>query len=271
VELAQSLLDLASSRKTAGTGTGIEVVRAQVQLANEEQLLLAAQDDHQQALLRLRWITGLDYQVDVRLADTLELPPPVLIGVDEAIEAAMRSRSDLLAQQERVNSAELAYSSARWRRLPSLNGFADYGTIGTDTGSKLPTWTAGLTLQIPLFEGGAIEAQRGQLAAELRRQKLLLEELTRQLELEVRLAHKAMLLSATAVRVAGEGVDLAGEEMARARRRYQAGVVTSLETTDAQSRLKRAEDNRIGALSRYNLARVGLWEAMGAVRTLMLE
>ena len=62
----------------------------------------------------------------------------------------------------------------------------------------------------------------------------------------------------------------AGFELAQASRRYQAGVVTSLEVTDAQTRLRAAEENQITALYDYNLARVSLAESMGTARTLVL-
>ena len=48
----------------------------------------------------------------------------------------------------------------------------------------------------------------------------------------------------TQVKVAQEGLELADNELAQARRRYEAGVANSLEVTDAQTRLERARDNQ---------------------------
>jgi outer membrane protein TolC len=52
-ELSQALLSSAQSQKDAGTGTGIEVTRAQVQLANDRQRLTVAENDRRRALLQL--------------------------------------------------------------------------------------------------------------------------------------------------------------------------------------------------------------------------
>jgi outer membrane protein TolC len=71
------------------------------------------------------------------------------------------------------------------------------------------------------------------------------------------------------VRVAEEGLTLAEEEVAQAQRRYQAGVTSSLEVTDAGTRLERARENRINALVAYNAARLDLGQAMGAVRQMI--
>jgi outer membrane protein TolC len=66
--------------------------------------------------------------------------------------------------------------------------------------------------------------------------------------------------------VAEEGLALAESELAQARRRYEAGVANGIEVTDAQTRLERARDSRIGALVSYNLAWLDLNAAMGTTR-----
>jgi outer membrane protein len=60
-----------------------------------------------------------------------------------------------------------------------------------------------------------------------------------------------------------EGLSLAENELAQARRRYDAGVATSVEITDAQTRLQRARDNQVIALYDYNLAHLDLATATG--------
>jgi outer membrane protein TolC len=82
----------------------------------------------------------------------------------------------------------------------------------------------------------------------------------------VRSAIESLRAGEEQVRVAREGVDLAGNELEHARRRYDAGVTTGLEVTDAQTRVERALDNQTVALYNYNLARVDLAQAMGKVR-----
>jgi len=51
----------------------------------------------------------------------------------------------------------------------------------------------------------------------------------------------------------------------QARHRYEAGVTTGLEVTDAQTRLQRARENLVAALYAYNLARLELALAMGTL------
>jgi outer membrane protein TolC len=88
-----------------------------------------------------------------------------------------------------------------------------------------------------------------------------------QISLDVRLALDALKSAEDQVQVAKEGLDLAGNELAQARRRYEAGVTNSIEVTDAQTRLERARDNQTAALYLYNVARIDLAQAMGKVRS----
>ena len=59
VTLSQALLKQAENQKTAGTGTGIEITRAKVQLANDRQRLLVAQNARRSAHLQLLRAMGL--------------------------------------------------------------------------------------------------------------------------------------------------------------------------------------------------------------------
>ena len=87
-----------------------------------------------------------------------------------------------------------------------------------------------------------------------------------QIELEVRLAFQALELTSQEVKVSEEGLLLAQEELNHARRRYESELTTNLEVTDAQNRLKRAEENRISALYQHNKARIDLLGAMGTIQ-----
>jgi len=69
VTLAESLFQLARNRKEAGTATGIDLTRAQVQLANEQQRLLVAQNDQESARLQLMRAIGMDLAVKLELTD----------------------------------------------------------------------------------------------------------------------------------------------------------------------------------------------------------
>jgi outer membrane protein TolC len=210
---------------------------------------------------------GMRLDTEVRLTDRLEYRPVDAIALQQAREQAMRSRPDLKAQQEREQSARLSASATKLERLPSVHAFGDYGTIGSGFDAALPTRTVGIAVRVPIFDGGRRDARRAESASQYRQEKARTKDLEEQVELDIRLALDALSSAEEQVKVAGEGLELAGNELAQARRRYDAGVAAGLEVTDAQTRLERARDNRTAALFQYYVARVDLAQAMGNVRS----
>jgi len=271
VALAEALLDTARNQKKAGTGTALEVTRAEVQLSYSRQRLLVAENGSRQARLQLLKAMGLSLDTEVRFSSALTYKPAAIPAVEQALATALRSRADLRAQLQREESTRLSYSGVKMERLPSLAGFADYGSIGTGIQNALPTRTYGLALRVPVFDGGRRDARMGESRVLYEQERLRTTDLRQQIELELRLAIDNLRSAEDQVRVSEVGLAQAKEELDRARRRYEAGMANSLEVTDAQTRLARARDNRIAALDLYNQARVDLGQAMGIIRQMVVE
>jgi outer membrane protein len=269
LKLARDLLDLASNRKAAGSATGIEVTRARVQLAHEQQSSLVAENERRRAYFELLNSMGMDLTTPLELTQPLAFLPVNVTATDQALKIAFETRSDWKAQVKREESAELTCSSVKWERLPSVGLYGDYGTIGTSANNAIPTRIYGFTVRIPVFDGGRRDARRAESASQLRQEHLRTRELHDRIDLEVRTAIDNLKSSMDLVKTAEEGLALAETELAQAERRYRAGVGTSLEVTDAQTRLQRARDDRILALYAYNLSRIDLGTATGTIRRLI--
>lgn len=250
-------------------GTGIEVTRAQVQVSNEQQRVLGTEQQYRQSLLRLLKLIGIRLDTNLTLTENLTNTPVQVADMQEALAIALRSRSDLQAHQKREEQADLDYRAVRADRIPSLSGFAGYGTIGSGIDNAIPTWNLGVSLELPVFDGGRVDARRAEALSRLRREGIEGQDLRHQIELEIRLAFAGLNLAREQITVAEEGLQLAQQELEQARRRYQAGITTSIEVTDAQTRLERARENQITALFNYNLERINLGEAMGTIRSMI--
>jgi outer membrane protein len=266
VELSQALLKLAQNQKAAGTGTGIEVTRAQVQLANDRQRQIVAESDGRRAALQLLKVMGLRMEVIPNLNDKLSYQAVDVASVASALQKARTERAELKAQREREQTARLNYGAVAAERLPSLSAFGDYGTIGAHPIGAQPTRTIGISLNVPIFDGGRRDARRAESFSQFRQEKLRTHDLEDQVELEVRLALESLQSAISQVETAREGLELAENELAQARRRYEAGVANSIEVTDAQTRLIRARDNHIAALYAHSLARLELANATGNIQ-----
>jgi len=266
VALSQAVLVQANNQKAAGTGTGIEITRAKVQLANDQQHFLEAQNARRSAHLRLLRAMGASLDTEIQLTDKLGYIPIDPVALEQAKTQALATRPDYQAQKDREFTARLSASATRLERVPSVQAFGDYGSSGSGLQNSLPTRTYGISVRVPLFDGGRRDARREEAASQYRAEKVRTTDLKEQIELDVRLALDALQSADDEVKVAKDGLELAQNELAQARRRYGAGVATSIEVTDAQTRLERARDNETQALYNYNVARIDLAQAMGNMR-----
>jgi outer membrane protein len=269
VELSETLLRLAQQQKAAGTGTGIEITRAEVQLANDRQALLVAENDVDRTHLQLLKVIGLKLENPVELTDRLSFIPVDGVDIPQALATARQYRAELRAQQRREENARLNSSATKFERLPSVTAFANYGDIGTSVTVALPTRDVGASLRIPIFDGGRMDARRAESASQFREESIRTADLRDQIELDVRVAIDSLHSANAQVKAAEEGLALSEMEVAQAERRYKAGVSNSVEVTDAQTRLARARDNRINALYNYNLARIDLGTATGTIQSMI--
>jgi len=271
VALAEAVLKQSENQKNAGTGTGIEVTRAKVQLSNEKQHLLMVQNERTKAYLQLLRAMGLSLATELELTDKLSYEPTEAISVEQAQAEALKSRPDIKAQAEHEAAARLNANSVKFERLPSLVAYADYGTTGVNGGtvSLLPTREYGFALRVPIFDGGRRDARRAETASQFRQERVRSNDLREQIELDIRTALDSLHSAEEQLKVAEEGLTLSDSELTQARRRYEAGFASNIEVTDAQTRLDRARDNRIAALFGYNVARIDLGRAMGNVRRMI--
>ncbi len=73
VDLAQALFDQAADLQKEGVGTGIDTLRANVELQNEKQRLIEAEADRERSLYGLSRLLNLDPRQVIELADSLRL------------------------------------------------------------------------------------------------------------------------------------------------------------------------------------------------------
>lgn len=269
VSLAERLLTLAEDQKSAGAGTGIEITRARVQLANEQQRLLAAENEVKRARFQLLRTLGLDMDLKVEPVERMTYEPVEIHDPQTALQTALDSRADWKTQKKKEETARLNHSATWMERLPSVSLFADYGTIGSSINESVPTRAYGFAVQVPIFDGGRRDGRRAESSSRLRQERENLNDLREQIKLDIRLALDSLQSADLLVAAAEEGFKLAENELAQAQRRFKAGVGSSIEVTDAQTRLERARENRIQALFSHNTARIDLHSAMGTIKQMI--
>ena len=260
---AQALYDRAADMKKAGTAPGIEVLRAQVELADERQRLIADENDLDKEKLALARAIGLPLGQPLELADAMPQGTHPPLSQADALARAFAERHDLKALTSEVAAAEADRAAARDAALPSLWAGADLGRIGPSLASAKSTFTLTATLRLPLFEGGRIKGALIQADARLAELRSRLADLRQQVEYDVRAAFLDLGAAADRVRVNRDAVELANEQLAQAQDRFSAGVSDNLEVVQAQGAVATANENYLSSLYACNVAKLALARAIG--------
>ena len=263
VELAQALYDQAADLQKEGVGTGIDTLRANVELQNEKQRLIEAENDRDASLFGLSKLLNLDPRQKIELADSLSFFDTPQPDVNASIEDALSSRQEWKAIEAQEKSAKLGKQASQYQRLPSLRFDGNWAYLGTSSSNGIPTYEYQASVNMPLFTGGRIRAEIVKSDLELRKIDQQKADLRNQIALDVKTALLNLQSARSEVQVANLGVQLAKEEVDQARDRFKAGVANNIEVISAQDSLSRANDNQIAALYRFNQARADFARAVG--------
>jgi outer membrane protein len=263
VSLAQALYDQAADLQKEGVGTGIDTLRANVELQNEKQRLIEAQTDRETSLFGLSRLLNLDPRQVIELADSLsfyETPQP---EVEPSMQLALSERQEWKSLEAQIKSAGNQKKASSESRLPSVRFDGDFEYVGTSGNTTLPTYTYQASVNMPLFTGGRIHAEMVRADLEIKKLEQQRDDLRNQIALDVKTALLNLQSARNEVQVANLGVELSKEEVEQARDRFKAGVANNIEVIQAQDSLARANDNQIVALYRFNQARADLARSIG--------
>ncbi|MFA5257402.1 MAG: TolC family protein [Opitutales bacterium] len=267
IDLDNVLLDIAAKRREADVATELDLTRAKVALSKDRQRLLAEQTVLDQSRLQLLQTIGLDPELKISLVLVEPLPPDTLFVPDW--HSVLESRPEYKAANELLQRNKVAERAADWQRFPSMAVQGQYGHT-----SRLPgdgeggeVWAIGLTMNVPLWEGGRIGAEKMQARALIRQQEQRIRQISDSVHTAYNLALEAVRQRWEEIPLAREAVSLGELELKYARERFEANVTDNSDVISAQLSLADANDTLVDALLRYDLARVDLARVLGQVES----
>lgn len=263
LDTADALYKQAGNMKNAGMLAGIDVLRAQVQMQVLQQRLVMANNDFEKQKLSFGRVIGLAPGQQFTLTDKIPVPFPLPATLEQYIERAYQNRADYKQADAAVKAAEQSKSAAEAERLPTVGFAGDYGTIGKSPAQNHGTFSAGASVNIPIFTGTKVKADVQQAEANLQMRRAQYEDLRGRIEYEVRSAWLDYEASTKQLQVAESNLALARDQVAQSRDRFAAGVTNNLEVVQSQEAQATAEDNYISSLFGHNFAKLALARAVG--------
>jgi outer membrane protein TolC len=263
LKTAQALYQLASDQETAGLAPNIDTLRARVQLQTQEETLIQAQNDLEKQRIALARVIGMPVQQKFRLVNRVPYAPLPEIALNGAYELALATRPDYRAAQAQLRAAELRRAAAWKEYLPSIGFSGAYGVLGYTPDAMGPNYSAAATLNIPIFQGGKVQADVQETEAVLKERQAQADNLRARIEQEVEDSILDLKAAAQQVEVARTGLDLAKQVVAQSQDRFAAGVTNNVEVIQAQQQLASANDQYIAGLFAHNIAKVLLARSIG--------
>ena len=262
VTTSQTLEKLARDQHAQGLATAVDVVRAQVQLARDQQNLLVARNTYQTSLLVLAHFLGLSPGAPLDLAEPLKFHHVESADADQALHTALQSRSDYAALLKQRDSLVEQLKASRARYFPTLSVNGDYGAIGRTFGSMAGTGEIQGTLTVTLFDRDRA-GEKTELQSQLKRLNAQIDDLSHEIEQELRTALLDLESTENQVTVTEAALHLAERELSLAQDRFRNGVTDNIEVVTAQATLASSQDDRIMALARHADAVMALVRSLG--------
>jgi outer membrane protein len=243
IRLTEKQLELARARFEAGTVARLDVLQAEVELANARARRIQARAQVDTAMQALRGVLSLPQQQALRLEGSLD---EMVVGhAREELDQRLPERPDLRAFTARREMAEYAshLAQSEWKPNLAFTGNMQYqqDDVGALLGRDNQSYAFGLQLSVPLFAAPGAAARRTVAQAQMRQAEHGLRYATDHARLELESAWTALESSAEVVATQEKALELARESVAIAQVSYENGVITSAELNDAQVRLLQTE------------------------------
>lgn len=245
----------------------VDLLKVDVQLANERQRALSIDEAVATTSATLRFLMGDDPspgREPLRLADTLGMPQEAATAVSNAAKP-WRPRPEYQAAMLSVKESELTRRLTFGKFLPTVNAVAGYtDQYGFTPSYSEGNWYFGLQASVPLFERS--------LYADFRRDSILKEKsaarqaaVEQQLRLDLTTAEASLRESANRIKSAEQAIQQAHEAFRIEQEKYGAGAGAMSELLLAQSADMTAEANASQAIFDYTAAQVAWRKATGTL------
>jgi outer membrane protein TolC len=259
--LERADLNLRSARGffEVGTRPKSDVARAEVDVANAKVDLIRARNAERVARVALNTAMGIPADTPTQVQDIL-FYQQVQLDPKQLQVQALAQRPEYKQVKLRVSQADAQLRRANRDFLPDVTGHGTYGGARSDLNE---VWEVGVALSWNIFDGGNMIAQ-------VREKRALLESARAQVKVtelnigqEVEQAYLVVNEAQERIAASQTAVASAQENFRLAQGRFDAGVGTILELTDAQLFLTQAQNTEAQALADYRVALASLERATG--------
>jgi len=249
-------------RVTLGKSARYLLARDRASLAAAQQNLEDATAQRDEAVTELA--AALDYSISSNIVIADSLQPVSFVSTEKlALAKAMNQRPAVQAARVQLEAALARTSEGRATSLPTITANAQSynGTSSPMLGAA--GFQIGVTVNVPVFDGGARRATVAQGAAEVQRAEAMVEQTELFAQRDVANSYRELKAASINLQAARTGLSSASEQLRVAQLREAAGKGIVLEALDALSVAANARENELMAVARYDNAVASVQHATG--------
>ena len=258
--------DEASKRYSAGVATDYDVLVSKVDIDNAQPAVIRSENLIRIARERLRFFLATQGQ-DVDVQGSLETEVIPYRKFEEVLDVAFKNRPEVSDIRHRIQIYEEFVTIAKAGDKPRIDLKAGGGWRDLDLGSGMqsdgPSWSVGLFLTYPIFDGLRTKGRVSQANSTVSTFKIEEAKLLDGIRFEVRDACNAVREAGEIIKALSGTVAQAERLLTMAEKGYEYGVKTRLDVDDAQLNLIQARGNLARAKRDYLMALVTLEYVMG--------
>ena len=270
VEQAERFLEQERLRERTGATSELDVLRAEVAVANLRPQLVSGRNAAEIATLDLKRLVNLPAAQPVKLTTGLEIPAAEALAATPDSLRDVSDRAAIAAAERTVRMRELGVRIARGAFFPDISVSLNYGKLGYPTdpfslgGLDWRTdWAATLGVRVPIFDGLRRNAQLDQAQVQLNNSRLQLAQLREGVQLQYQQAVGERRRAQEEIAARQQTVTQAQRVYDLTVLRYDRGLATQLEVSDARLALLQARTNLAQALSDFYVAEATVNRALG--------
>ena len=255
-------LETISERNKLGAVTLADVYSQQVNVGNAELAVIQANNNLETAKSNLLYYLGLDVMESYKFSDSLSAADKDVIqkhveanyqDLTGVMTKSLNSRLDYQSAKLSLESAVNGVTIAKGAYMPNLTNSNSFYTYAESVGALFEnrSYSVGLTLNVPIFEGFAID-NRVQIAeVGLMNSKADLSDLERDIKRNIQKTYLDLQAAEKSLDVSRRNVDAAEESRRIQQEKYSLGSSTLLDVLVANSGYTNAQTNYINAEYAY--------------------
>ncbi|HEY3439271.1 MAG TPA: TolC family protein [Paludibaculum sp.] len=251
VEARSLVADQAKALQESKLRSALDVTFARVNLEEARLLLSNAENEERSALADLANAIGVSVQESYELVED-PVPGSLATKVDGLIDEALKNRPELRQARLEAEAAAKLARAEKALRYPTVSAIANAGVATLHTDRFQGDWAAaGINMDIPIFNGGLFAARRGEAEARTEAALQLARDAENRVARDVRVAYLAAVNAYQRLQLTAQLLQQSEESLSLAQARYQLGLSSIVELTQAQLNVTRAQIAQVSAKFDY--------------------